>query len=155
MTKPIRHVLAVIISAIVTVFNNGNPSWGSNDGVINTASCLLAATDTMLIACGDHDPPLYLDSDASTHISCACSDFCELFSIKPQMIMGIGDSSVSATGMGTVVISILGSSAQLILHDVLFAPSASIRLILVSCLDDLGHHLNFVAASSLIEFPAR
>ena len=52
-------------------FNNGNPSWGSNDDVIDTASFLLAATDTALIARGDHDPPL-------------CHDLCPM-SIFPEL----------------------------------------------------------------------
>ena len=131
-------------------FNNGNPSWGSNDDVIDTASFLLAATDTALIARGDRDPPLYLNSGASTHISCVRSDFRELFSIEPRTITGVGDSSVSATGMGTVVISILGSSAQLVLRDVLFAPSAGVRLVSISRLDDSGHRLNFVDGRCVI-----
>jgi transposase InsO family protein len=125
-------------------YNNGSPSWGTNDiAQLDTESCLLAATDTALIARGDPNPPLYLDSGALAHISCIRTDFCEFSDIEPRTIMGVGNSSVSAIGSGTVEISILGSSTELILRDVLYAPSAGVRLISISRLDDTGHRLDF------------
>ena len=131
-------------------FSNGNPGWGNTDDTFDTVSCLLATPDTALIVRDDRDPPLYLDSGASTHISCVRSDFRELSHIEPQMITGVGASSVSATGIGTVEISILGSSAPLILRDVLYAPSAGVHLVLISHLDDSGHHLNFTDGCCII-----
>jgi hypothetical protein len=62
--------------------NNNSSSWGNNEESLDMASFFLAATDTLLIACGPGDLPLYLDSGASTHISCVCSDFCKLVSIE-------------------------------------------------------------------------
>jgi hypothetical protein len=102
--------------------NNNSSSWEIMRESLDTASFFLAATDTLLIACGPGDPPLYLDSGASTHISCVCSDFCKLASIESQTITGIGNSSVSAIGIGTVKISIPETSAQLTLWNVLYAP---------------------------------
>ena len=64
--------------------------------------------------------------------------------MEPWAITGVGDSMVFATGMGTIEISILGSSACLTLHDILYAPDAGIHLISISRLDESGHHLDFV-----------
>jgi hypothetical protein len=122
---------------------NNNTSWGNNEELLDMATFLLVATDTLLIAQGTGDPPLYLDLGASTHISCIQSDFCELVPIEPRTITGISNSSVSATGMGTIEISIPESSAQLTLRNVLYAPDAGIRLISISRLDDSGHRLDF------------
>jgi hypothetical protein len=74
---------------------NNNTSWGNNEELLDTATFLLAATDTVLIARGTGDPPLYLDLGASTHISCIWSDFCELVPIEPQTITGVSNSSVT------------------------------------------------------------
>jgi hypothetical protein len=58
------------------------------------------------------------------------------------MITGVGNSSVSAIGIGTVEISIPETLAQLTLQNVLYAPDAGVRLISISQLDDSGHCLN-------------
>jgi transposase InsO family protein len=129
---------------------NSNPAWGHQDGTLDTASCLLAtidttrAADTALIARRDHDPPLYLDSGASAHISCVHSDFRDYSQIAPRAITGVGNSTVFAIGMGTIEISIPGSSAALVLYNALHAPDAGVRLISISRLDDSGHRLNFL-----------
>jgi hypothetical protein len=123
--------------------NNNSSSWGNNEESLDTASFFLVAPDTLLITRGPGDPPLYLDSRASTHISCVCSDFCELASIESRTITGVGNSSVSAIGIGTVEISIPETSAQLTLRNVLYAPDAGVRLISISQLDDSGHCLDF------------
>jgi hypothetical protein len=129
---------------------NSNPAWGHQDGTLDTASCLLATIDTMraadtaLIARRDHDPPLYLDSGASAHISCVHSDFRDYSQIAPRAITGVGNSTVFAIGMGTIEISIPGSSAALVLYNALHAPDAGVRLISISRLDDSGHRLNFL-----------
>ena len=47
--------------------SNGDPNW-NNSEFVDTATFLLAAMNTSLSA--DGDLPLYLDSGASTHISC-------------------------------------------------------------------------------------
>lgn len=126
--------------------NNNDPSWGSAD-LNDMASFFLAAEnaseETSLLAHGLRDPPLYLDSGASTHISCVRSDFSDFTAIEPQSITGVGNASVSATGMGTVEILIPETSARLTLRHVLYAPNAGVRLISISRLDDSGHHLSF------------
>ena len=121
-------------------FTNVDPHW-SREEMIDTATFLLAATNVhALIA---ENPPLYLDSGASTHISCVRSDFSEFRMIEPRIIMGVGNSSVSAIGMGTVVLLVHETSARLTLRNVLYAPKAGVRLISISRLDDSGYQLSF------------
>jgi transposase InsO family protein len=119
---------------------NNNSGWG-NDDLLDTATFLLAATDTAMLAQGD--PPLYLDSGASTHISCIRSDFIDLVDIDPRTITGVGNSSVSAIGLGTVEISLPETPARITLRKVLYAPTAGVRLISISRLDDSGYRLSF------------
>jgi transposase InsO family protein len=138
--------------------NNGNPGWGSTDGTFDTASFLLATInpdtvptgDVALIAHRDHDSPLYLDSGASAHISCVLTDFHNFSKMEPRAITGVGNSTVFATGMGTIEISIPDSSTSLILRNVLYAPDAGIRLISISRLDESGHRLDFVDGRCII-----
>ena len=127
--------------------NNNDPNWGNNE-FLDTATFLLAATNPTLPA--HKDMPLYLDSGASTHISCIRSDFSTFRSIEPRMITGVGNSSVSAIGMGTVVIRIPETSACLTLQNVLFAPDAGVRLITISRLDDSGHQLSFAGGRCIV-----
>ena len=119
------------------------PEWGaSNDNVVDSATVLLASVAMSLLAQGP-DIPIYLDAGASVHIFCRDSDFLVLEPIMPHHIMGVGNVSVSATGIGTVEISLPGVASTLTLHDVLFAPTAGVRLVSVSKLDDSGYCLSF------------
>ena len=120
--------------------NNNDPSWGNNKS-LDTATFLLAASDSSPSA--QKDPPLYLDSGASTHISCVRSDFSEFALIEPRTITGVGNSAVSAIGMGTIEILLPESSARLVLCNALYAPNTGVRLISISQLDDSGHRLSF------------
>ncbi|KAF8264882.1 hypothetical protein EI94DRAFT_1702912 [Lactarius quietus] len=92
------------IDMAVFLFTNIDTSW-ADSGDIDMAVFLLAAIDTSL-SIADNGPLLYLDSEASTHISCVHSDFSKLRPIEPRTIMGVGNSSVSAIGIGTVEILI-------------------------------------------------
>jgi hypothetical protein len=138
--------------------NNGNPNWGSTDGTFDTASFLLATIDPDTVPTGDIalitrrdcDPPLYLDSGASAHISCVLTDFRDFSKMEPRAITGVGNSTVFATGMGTVVISIPESSANLTLRDVLYAPDTGVHLVSISRLDESGHCLDFVDGRCII-----
>jgi hypothetical protein len=57
---------------------------------------------------------------------------------------------VFATGMGTIEVSIPGSSACLTLRNILYAPDAGIRLVSISRLDKSGYRLNFVDGRCVI-----
>ena len=119
------------------------PEWGaSNDNVVDSATVLLASMVTSLLAQGP-DLPIYLDSGASVHIFCRDSDFLVLEPIVPHHITGVGNMSVSTTGIGTVKISLPGIALTLTLRDVLFAPTAGVRLVSISQLDNSGYHLSF------------
>ena len=120
--------------------SNCDPNW-NKDGFIDTATFLLADTNKSLA--NNDEPPLYLDSGASTHISCIRSDFSEFRPIEPRTIMGVGNSSVAATGLGTIEITIHETSARLTLRNVLYAQKAGVRLISISRLDDSGYKLSF------------
>ena len=121
--------------------NNSNLSWSNNNESIDTATFLLAASDSSPST--QKDLPLYLDSGASSHISCVHSDFSEFAPIEPRTITGVGNSSVSAIGMGTIEILLPENSAHLVLRNVLYAPNAGVCLISISRLDDSGHQLSF------------
>jgi transposase InsO family protein len=119
---------------------SNNSSWGDNE-LLDTATFLLADADSAMLIRGE--PPLYLDSGASSHISCIRSDFIDLVDIEPRTITGVGNSSVSAIGLGTVVISLPETPAHITLRKVLYAPTAGVRLISISRLDDSGYRLSF------------
>ncbi|KAH9161431.1 hypothetical protein EDB89DRAFT_1913871 [Lactarius sanguifluus] len=93
---------------------NTNPDWGEHvdDMLVDMATCLLASVETSLLAHRPSDLLLYLDSGALTHISCMHTDFTTLTSIEPQNILGIGNSSVSTIGIGTIEILIPSGKPQ-------------------------------------------
>ena len=98
--------------------SNNDLNWGGND-LNDTATFLLAVEDTSentsLIAHSPQNPPLYLDSGASTHISCVQSDFSDFTHIEPWNITGVGNALVSTIGMGIMEILIPGTSVHLTL----------------------------------------
>jgi len=71
-----------------------------------------------------------LDSRATIHISPDASDFFDLKPIPPQVIKGIGGSSISATGIGKIRLCI-AKGLEITLDPALFVPEASVRLISV------------------------
>lgn len=75
--------------------------------------------------------PFWLDSGASTHISPERSDFFELYPIQPRSVMGVGGSSILAIGIGKIRLYV-GKGRCLILDDVLFIPTSTVRLLSVS-----------------------
>ena len=109
---------------------------------MDSATVLLASVATSLLAQGP-DLLIYLDSGASAHIFCKDFDFLVLEPIAPRHITGVGNASVSATGISTVEIFLPGVASTLTLRDVLFAPTAGIHLVSISQLDDSGYRLSF------------
>jgi hypothetical protein len=78
----------------------------------------------------------FLDSCASTHVSYERSDFITLRPLSsPHVVRGIGGSLISAVGIGSIRLKVAEGSI-ITLDNVLFIPSASARLISVSCLLD-------------------
>ena len=109
--------------------SNNDLNWGNGE-LLDTATFLLAATNTSLPA--HKDLLLYLDSGASTHISCIHSDFTTFHSIERWTITGVGNSSVSTIGLGAIEILIPETFVCLTLQNVLYVPDASVCLILIS-----------------------
>ncbi|KAH9166799.1 hypothetical protein EDB89DRAFT_1857052, partial [Lactarius sanguifluus] len=103
----------------------------------------------MLIASIEHDTalfshpstiPFFLDSGASSHISCLHSDFSAITQLsEPRKISGVGNASVYAVGVGTIDILLPGTNVRLQLHDILFAPDANVRLVSIHQLNHLGY----------------
>jgi hypothetical protein len=74
----------------------------------------------------------FIDTCASIHVSHECSNFYELRPLScPHIVKGISGSSIAAVGIGSIRLK-LAKGSILTLHDVLFIPNASARLISVS-----------------------
>lgn len=77
--------------------------------------------------------PFLVDSSATIHISPCREDFQTLRPIAPRVVKGLGGSSVSAIGIGTIHLHI-AKGADIVLEDVFYIPNATVRLISVSLL---------------------
>ena len=125
------------------------PGDGYTDTFLDTNAILIASIDSpdvTDVALFSHpaDPPFFLDSGASSHISCIRSDFTSMKSLnEPRKISGVGNASVSAVGVGTVILLLPQTNAQLRLHNVLFAPEACVRLISIHQLNNDGYVTTF------------
>jgi hypothetical protein len=75
----------------------------------------------------------FLDSGASVHISNVESDFYSLHPILPHSISGIGSSSIQAIGVGSIHL-IITKGIHLTIDNVLFIPTATVRLVSVSAI---------------------
>jgi hypothetical protein len=75
--------------------------------------------------------PFFLDSGASVHISNTESDFYSLCPVPPRAVHGVGGSSISAIGIGSICL-IIAKGIHLTLNHVLFIPTATVCLISVS-----------------------
>jgi hypothetical protein len=91
----------------------------------------------------------FLDTCASVHVSHERSDFFELRPLStPHVVKGIGGSHITAVGIGSIRLK-LAKGSILVLHDVLFIPDASARLISVSrLLESTNWHAVITKASA-------
>ena len=85
--------------------------------------------------------PFIIDSGASCHISPFLLDFKSITPIKPHPIMGLGDHSISAVGMGTIELQT--PSGFLSLHKALFVSTSGVRLLSVYLLGENGFNAHF------------
>ena len=79
--------------------------------------------------------PFLLDSACTTHISPDRSDFMTLHPIADRTVTGVGGSSIKALGIGTMKL-IVGKGSSLLLENVLFIPSSTVRLISIACITE-------------------
>jgi len=77
--------------------------------------------------------PFFLDSGSSIHISNDETDFFSLRPIPPRAVNGVGGSSIQAVGVGTLRL-IVARGIHITLDNILFIPTATVRLISVSAL---------------------
>jgi len=77
--------------------------------------------------------PFYVDSGASIYITPDKTDFYNLKKIEPREVGGVGTTSVTAIGMGDIRLRI-STDVTLILHNALYIPAATVRLISVSAI---------------------
>ena len=80
------------------------------------------------------DLPFVFDSGATCHISPERSNFRTLVNITPHPIKGVGGSCIYATGKGSIDLRIAGDHT-LSLHDVLYVPKSTVRLVSVRSLN--------------------
>jgi hypothetical protein len=74
--------------------------------------------------------PFMLNTGATCHISPERSDFQHIMPILAHPIKGLGGACIYAVRLGTIELSV-GTGQCLILHNALFAPASSVRLISV------------------------
>ena len=79
------------------------------------------------------DLPFYVDTGATIHISPEKSDFLTLKPTTARSVKGVGGSSITAIGMGSIKLRV-ARGAYIILQNALYIPNATVRLISVSTL---------------------
>lgn len=110
---------------------------------LDIGSCTISSCDAKahpvpsrphcVLAINAQTVPFILDLGASIHISPERSDFKSLRPIDPHPIEGFNGSSTNAVGVGNIELCI-GSEHKILLHNILFMPSCSARLISVPAL---------------------
>src|SRR5216684_1551612 len=122
-----------------------SPASSSNSSSVYQYHAYIACTDSPstltstlssapLVRTADPNKmPFILDTGASCHISPILSDFKNFHPIEPHPISGLGNLSVLATGVGTIVLT--SPSGVLTLNNAFFVPTSAIRLISVFTLN--------------------
>jgi transposase InsO family protein len=106
---------------------------------VDDACTPLALSATRAPANDSFSRPFVFDTGATCHISPDRSDFKSLRAIPPFAVKGLGGSCVYAIGIGDIDLTIL-KGCKLRLHDVLFIPTSTIRLISVLALNRSGRY---------------
>jgi hypothetical protein len=120
------------------------PPANSADTLLDMSAILITSVDEVALLGHSSNPPFFLNSGASSHISCVQSDFTDLTHLaKPRRISGVGNASVFAVGVGTVDLILPQTDARLRLLDVLFAPSACVHLVSIHQLNSAGYITTF------------
>lgn len=114
--------------------------WNSHSSPIDpsqTDAYPVAYTMPHPIAACLEDCQFILDTGATCHISPERSDFKTLVPTDQHPIKGVGGAVVHAIGIGTVELRI-AAGHTLTLHNVLFVPASTVRLISVLALNESG-----------------
>ena len=121
------------------------PSHVSLDWVSHTQSLdNIDTTPETMAYSASHTPadallqsPFILNTSAMCHISSIKSDFKALHPIALHPITSIGGAHVHATGLGSIELCI-ASGHKVVLEDVLYVPTSTIRLVSILCLNHSG-----------------
>jgi len=104
-------------------------------------------TSTCCLDVSLESSPFLLDSACTTHISPERSDFATLHPIADRTVTGVGGSSIKALGIGTIKL-IVAKGSSILLENVLFIPTSTVRLISIACVtDSLKCSVTFNASS--------
>jgi len=79
--------------------------------------------------------PFLPNSTCMTHILPDCSDFMMLHPITDRTVTGIGSSTISALGIGTIKL-IIAKGSYILLENVLFIPTSTVHLISFGCITE-------------------
>ena len=86
----------------------------------------------------------YIDSGASSHMTCAREMFPELSQTETDVEVVLGDdSAVRAVGRGTITFQ-RESMSPMVLRDVLYVPGLKKKLVSVSMIEDQGLGVSFL-----------
>ncbi len=97
--------------------------------------------------------PWLMDSCASVGITHSRADFTNLLPLKtPCVVRGLGGSSITATGVGSVIIP-TGKGTKLKLDPVLFIPQSNVQLLSIPNLDRAGYSTTFMNQRAEIRRP--
>lgn len=100
-------------------------NWANNSNPIESvAFSSIAKTNTL---------PFLCDTGATVHISPKHTDFSNLRSISTKFIRGVGGSSIATIAIRDIKLN-LTENDHIILKDVLFVPTSTVRLISVQTL---------------------
>ena len=114
--------------------------WNKHSSPIDPSQTVVhpvAYTTSHPVAAHLEDFQFILDTGATCHISPERSDFKTLVPTDQHPIKGVGGAVVHAIGIGTVELHI-AAGHTLILHNVLFVPASTVRLISVLALNESG-----------------
>ena len=79
--------------------------------------------------------PFLLDSACTTHISPDRSDFMTLHPTANRTVTGVGGSTISALGIGTIKL-VIAKGSYVLLENVLFIPASTVCLISIGCITE-------------------
>jgi transposase InsO family protein len=124
--------------------------WSSHtrscDDVDTTAEPIAYATSRTPVDALE-ESPFILDTGATCHISPMKSNFKSLCPIVPHPITGIGGARVHATGIGSIELCIT-SNHKVVLDDILYVPTSTVRLVSVLCLNHSGSYISSFDSNS-------
>lgn len=79
------------------------------------------------------EKPFYIDSDTTMHIFLCASDFILLCLIPPQLVKGVGGTSIQAVSIGQISLQVQNQT-EIYLENTLYILNSTVQVILISVL---------------------